>query len=334
MPSAGFLQSGPYRHPAQNAILAGPQNREDDMAYKLATYQSAQGPRAGAVINDLVYDVAALTGQPKYASVLDVLNDWDAAHKLLDGASKAPKGEGRSLSQSKLLAPVRWPGTIYCAGANYSDHVAEMLKAANRPPEPDPHELGLKPWFFIKAARSVTDPDAKVSISQYSKKMDWEAELAVVIGRTARDLTLDNAFSCVAGYTIGNDLSARDLGFRQQLPESSPFRSDWTRHKSFDGSCPLGPWITPAAYISNPGKLAIKLWVNGVLKQDSNSSNMIFNMQEQISHLSTGITLHPGDVIMTGTPAGVGAGRNEFLKAGDVVKVEIAEIGSLTNTMT
>ncbi|MFZ0123908.1 MAG: fumarylacetoacetate hydrolase family protein [Xanthobacteraceae bacterium] len=302
--------------------------------YKLATYESAQGPRAGAVINDLVYDVAALTGQPKYASVLDVLADWDTAHKLLDAASKAPKGDGKPVKQTKLLAPVRWPGTIYCAGANYQDHAEEMWKAAGQPPQPDPHELGLKPWFFIKAARSVTDPDAKVSISNYSKKMDWEAELAVVIGRKARDLTLENALSCVAGYTVGNDLSARDLGFRPQLPEPSPFRADWIRHKSFDGSCPLGPWITPAAYVSNPSKLAIKLWVNDTLKQNSNSGNMIFTIAEQISHLSTGITLYPGDVIMTGTPAGVGAGRGEFLKAGDVVKVEIAEIGSLTNTMT
>jgi 2-keto-4-pentenoate hydratase/2-oxohepta-3-ene-1,7-dioic acid hydratase in catechol pathway len=302
--------------------------------YKLATYESAQGPRAGAVINDLVYDVAALTGQSKYASVLDVLADWDAAHKLLDAAAKAPKGDGKPVKQAKLLAPVRWPGTIYCAGANYQDHAEEMWKAAGQPPQPDPHELGLKPWFFIKAARSVTDPDAKVSISKYSKKMDWEAELAVVIGRKARDLTLENALSCVAGYTVGNDLSARDLGFRPQLPESSPFRADWIRHKSFDGSCPLGPWIMPAAYVSNPSKLAIKLWVNDTLKQNSNSGNMIFTIAEQISHLSTGITLYPGDVIMTGTPAGVGAGRGEFLKAGDVVKVEIAEIGSITNTMT
>jgi 2-keto-4-pentenoate hydratase/2-oxohepta-3-ene-1,7-dioic acid hydratase in catechol pathway len=302
--------------------------------YKLATYESAQGPHAGAVIDGRMFDVAALTGQPKYAQVLDVLEDWDAAHKLLDTAAKGPRGEGMPLAQAKLLAPVRWPGTIYCAGANYQDHAEEMWKASGQPPQPDPHDLGLKPWFFIKAARSVTDPDAKVAISNYSKKMDWEAELAVVIGRKARDLTLQNALSCVAGYTIGNDLSARDLGFRQQVPETSPFRADWIRHKSFDGSCPLGPWITPAAYISNPGNLAMKLWVNGVLKQDSNSGKMIFNIAEQISHLSTGITLYPGDVIMTGTPAGVGAGRGEFLKAGDVVKVEIAEIGSITNTMT
>lgn len=301
--------------------------------YKLATYQSAQGPRAGAVIDDKVYDVAALTGKANYVSVQDVLNDWDNAHRALDAASKAPKGEGKPVKDTKLLAPIALPGAIYCAGANYRDHAEEMWKAAGQPPQPDPHELGLKPWFFIKSSHAVTDPGATVQISKYAKKMDWEIELVVVIGRKARDLTLDNALSCVAGYTVGNDLSARDLGFRPQLPETSPFRADWIRHKSFDGSCPLGPWITPAAYISNPGNLAMKLWVNDTLKQNSNSGRMIFTIAEQIAHLSSGITLYPGDLIMTGTPAGVGAGKGEFLKAGDKVKIEIAEIGSITNTM-
>jgi len=301
--------------------------------YKLATYQSAQGPRAGAVIDDKVHDIAALTGRANYVSVQDVLSDWDNAHRALDAASKAPKGEGQPLKAVKLLAPIALPGTIYCAGANYQDHAEEMWKASGQPPQPDPHELGLKPWFFIKSSHAVTDPDATVQISKYSKKMDWEIELVVVIGRKARDLTLDNALSCVAGYTVGNDLSARDLGFRPQLPETSPFRADWIRHKSFDGSAPLGPWITPAAYISNPSNLAMKLWVNDTLKQNSNSGRMIFTIAEQIAHLSSGITLYPGDLIMTGTPAGVGAGKGEFLKAGDRVKAEIAEIGSITNTM-
>ncbi len=302
--------------------------------YKLATYQGSDGvARAGAVINDLIYDVAALTGRAGYVSVQDVLNDWDKAHAALDAASKAPKGQGRPLAQVKLKAPLPMPGTIYCAGANYRDHAEEMWKAAGRPPEPDPHDLGLKPWFFIKSSHAVADPGDTIQISKYSKKMDWEIELAVVIGRKSRDLTLDNALSCVAGYTTGNDLSARDLGFRAQVSETSPFRADWIRHKSFDGSCPLGPWITPAAYISNPSNLAMKLWVNDVLKQNSNSGNMIFTAAEQIAHLSTGITLYPGDIIMTGTPAGVGAGKGEFLKAGDVVRIEIAEIGSITNKM-
>ncbi len=301
--------------------------------YKLATYQSPQGPRAGAVINDLIYDVAALTGRTNYISTQDVLDDWDAAHAALDAAAKAPKGQGRPVAQSALRAPLLLPGAIYCAGANYQDHAEEMWKATGKPPEPDPHELGLKPWFFIKSSHAVTDPGATIQISKYSKRMDWEIELVVVIGRKARDLSLENALSCVAGYTVGNDLSARDQGFRPPVPEGSPFRADWTRHKSFDGSCPLGPWITPAAYISDPGNLAMKLWVNDALKQNSNSGRMIFNIAEQIAHLSSGITLYPGDLIMTGTPAGVGAGKGEFLKAGDVVKMEIAEIGAITNTM-
>jgi 2-keto-4-pentenoate hydratase/2-oxohepta-3-ene-1,7-dioic acid hydratase in catechol pathway len=302
--------------------------------YKLATYQSPQGPRAGAVINDLMYDVAALTGQARYVSTQDVLDDWDAAHAALDAASKAPKGQGQPLASVKLRAPILKPGAIYCAGANYQDHAEEMWKAAGKPPEPDPHDLGLKPWFFIKSSHAVTDPGASISISKYSKKMDWEIELVVVIGKKTRDISLDNALSCIAGYTVGNDLSARDLGFRPPVPDTSPFRADWTRHKSFDGSAPLGPWITPAAYIKDPKNLAMKLWVNDALKQNSNSGRMIFNVAEQIAHLASGITLYPGDVIMTGTPAGVGAGKGEFLKAGDVVKMEIAEIGAISNTMT
>jgi 2-keto-4-pentenoate hydratase/2-oxohepta-3-ene-1,7-dioic acid hydratase in catechol pathway len=301
--------------------------------YKLATVQTAQGPRAAAVINDMVYDVAALTGHASYVSVQDVLNDWDNAHRALDAASKAPKGQGQPLAQAKLLAPIALPGVIYCAGANYQDHAEEMWKASGQPPQPDPHTLGLKPWFFIKSSRSVTDPGATVKISHYSKKMDWEIELVVVIGRKAKDLTIENALSCVAGYTCGNDLSARDLGFREQIPATSPFRADWIRHKSFDGSAPLGPWITPAAYIKDPTNLAMKLWVNESLKQNSSSGRMIFTAAEQIAHLSTGITLYPGDIIMTGTPAGVGAGQGLALKAGDVVKLEIAEIGSMSNTM-
>jgi 2-keto-4-pentenoate hydratase/2-oxohepta-3-ene-1,7-dioic acid hydratase in catechol pathway len=208
-----------------------------------------------------------------------------------------------------------------------------MWKAAGRPPEPDPHELGLKPWFFLKNPHSVVASGVDVEISNYSKKMDWEIELAVVIGRKVRNLTIENAMSCVAGYTCGNDLSARDHGPRANVPDTSPFKADWIRHKSFEGSAPMGPWITPAPYIKNAEDLSMKLWVNDELKQNSNSGKMIFTMAEQIAHISTGITLYPGDIIMTGTPAGVGAGKGTFLKAGDVVKIEIAEIGTISNKM-
>ena len=180
----------------------------------------------------------------------------------------------------------------------------------------------------------MTDPGAPVKISDYAKQMDWEVELVAVIGKVAKKVPLAKALSYVAGYTIGNDLSSRDRGRRASVPDSSPFKWDWTKHKSFDGSCPLGPWIVLASDIGDPQKLGLKLWVNGEIKQDSHTSGMIFTLAEQIEELSAGMTLYPGDLIMTGTPAGVGAGRGEFLKAGDVVKLWIEKIGEIENRMT
>jgi 2-keto-4-pentenoate hydratase/2-oxohepta-3-ene-1,7-dioic acid hydratase in catechol pathway len=306
--------------------------------YKLATYRSAGGPRAGLVVGDQVLDAAKLTGKAAYASVIGILDDWkSAAGTLKSAAARAAKGETRvkgiPLRRAKLLAPVLWPSAIFCAGANYADHAAEMNKANNRPPEPDPHTLGLQSWHFIKASRSLSDPGATVKISDYSKRMDWEVELAAVIGRKAKNVPQEKALAYVAGYTAANDLSARDRGRRPHVADTSPFKADWVSHKSFDGSCPLGPWIVPASDIPDPQNLGLKLWVNDVLKQDSNTSQMIFNLAEQIAHLSSRLTLHPGDLILTGTPAGVGVGRNEFLQAGDVVKIWIERIGSLTSTM-
>jgi 2-keto-4-pentenoate hydratase/2-oxohepta-3-ene-1,7-dioic acid hydratase in catechol pathway len=310
--------------------------------YKLATYQASDGPRAGLVIEDKLFDAAALTRKPTYGSVLGILADWRAAdsalRKAAAGVAKTSgkggaKAKSRPLARTKLLAPVRFPSAIYCAGSNYADHANEMAARDNRPPPPDPHTLGLKAWHFIKAARAITDPGARVKISGYCEQMDWEIELAAVIGRTAKDVPQGKALSYVAGYTIANDLSARDRGKRANMPDASPFKWDWTKHKTFDGSCPLGPWIVPASDIGDPQQLGLKLWVNGVLKQDSNTSEMIFTLAEQIEQLSAGMTLHPGDIILTGTPAGVGAGRGEFLKAGDVVKLWIEKIGELENRM-
>jgi 2-keto-4-pentenoate hydratase/2-oxohepta-3-ene-1,7-dioic acid hydratase in catechol pathway len=303
-------------------------------AYKLATYQTKEGPRAGLVIDDKVYDAAKLTGKAKYATVLAIIEDWATAKGVLKAAAaKAGKSKVKSqpLAKTRLRAPLLWPYTIYCAGANYADHAAEMARKMNRPPEPDPHTLGLHAWHFLKAAKSLADPGATVKVSGVSDNVDWEIELAAVIGRAGRNIPVDKALSHVAGYTIANDLSARDRGPRPNVSETSPFKHDWTKHKTFDGACPLGPWIVPASDIGDPQNLGLKLWVNGVLKQDSNSRDMIFNLAEQIARLSDGTTLHPGDLILTGTPAGVGAARGEFLKKGDVVKLWIEKIGELTN---
>jgi 2-keto-4-pentenoate hydratase/2-oxohepta-3-ene-1,7-dioic acid hydratase in catechol pathway len=304
--------------------------------YKLATYKSAEGPRAGLVVDDKVFDAAKLTGKPAYATVLGILDDWRAAQGVLKTAAATTgkaRAKGQPLGRTKLLAPVLWPSAIFCAGANYADHAAEMNARHGKPPDPDPHTLGLQSWHFLKASRSLANPGQTVKVSDYSKQMDWEIELVAVIGRTAKNVPEAKALGYVAGYTVANDLSARDRGRRPHVADTSPFKADWVAHKSFDGSCPLGPWIVPASAIKDPQNLGMKLWVNDVIKQDSNTGRMIFNLAEQIAHLSSRLTLHPGDLILTGTPAGVGAGRGEYLKAGDVVKLWIENIGSISNTM-
>ncbi len=303
-------------------------------SYFLVSFRSPKGPRAGVVVGEQVFDAATLTRNAAYATVLGILNDWKRAETAIRRAAASAakrKAKGQPLSRLRLLAPVLWPSAIYCAGANYTDHMLEMARLQNIPPAPDPHEVGLKPWHFIKAPRTVVGDKATVKLPATSKAVDWEAELGAVIGRTAKNVPLEKALDYVAGYTIANELSARDLGRRPQLPDQSPFKFDWVGQKCFDDACPLGPWIVPARDIKDPQRLGIKLWVNGVLKQDSNTSQMIFSLAEQLSHLSSRITLHPGDIILTGTPAGVGAARKEFLKRGDVTKVWIEGIGTLTN---
>jgi len=304
--------------------------------YKLATYKSADGPRAGIIVGDEVFDAAKLTGKPDYSTVIGILEDWKRAEAALKkaaaGAAKS-RAKRQPLAKTKLLAPVRFPSAIYCAGANYADHAAAMAAREGNPPPADPHDQGLKPWHFIKATRTVTDPGASVKISGYANSMDWEIELCAVIGRPAKDVTLDKALSYVAGYTVSNDLSARDRGRRPPVPATSPFKMDWTKHKTFEGSCPIGPWIVPASDVGDPQNLGLKLWVNGELKQNSNTGKMLFNLAEQISQLSENMTLHPGDLILTGTPAGTGAESGNFLKSGDIVKVWIENIGEIENRM-
>jgi 2-keto-4-pentenoate hydratase/2-oxohepta-3-ene-1,7-dioic acid hydratase in catechol pathway len=170
-------------------------------------------------------------------------------------------------------------------------------------------------------------------LTGYAKAMDWEIELAAVIGRPAKDVTKENALAYVAGYMASNDLSARDRGRRPGVSDTSFFKMDWTKHKTFEGSCPIGPWIVPASDIADPQNLGLKLWVNGELKQDSNTGKMLFSLAEQIEQLSINMTLHPGDLILTGTPSGTGAESGSFLKAGDVVKIWIEKIGEIENRM-
>ena len=302
-------------------------------SFKLATYHSERGPRAGLVIDDKIVDVADVTGQASDATVQALIADWDAALKRLDDAAAKGAANGKPLASVKLMAPIPSPAAIYCAGANYRDHANEMARAQGKPDPVDPHELGLHSWHFLKLGHCVVGPDATVQIPAKSKKLDWEVELAVVIGKTARNVAEKDALDYVMGYTVGNDLSARDLGTRAGLPDNSNFRADWVSHKCFDGSCPMGPWITLARDVANPHDMKLGLDVNGSVKQNSNTSELIFNINEQIADISGRITLHPGDVILTGTPAGVGAGKGEFLKSGDKIRAWVDGIGDLVTTM-
>jgi 2-keto-4-pentenoate hydratase/2-oxohepta-3-ene-1,7-dioic acid hydratase in catechol pathway len=195
-------------------------------------------------------------------------------------------------------------------------------------PDPDPHTLGLKAWHFIKASRSLADPGATVKISGVSKEADWEVELAAVIGRPAKNVSREKALSYVAGYTAANDLSARDRGRRPGMSETSIFKSDWTKHKTFEGACPLGPWIVPASDIGDPQNLGLKLWVNDGLKQDSNTKDMIFNLAEQIEQLSDAMTLHRA----TGPDrhaGGSGSSARE-IQTGRRGEIWVEKIGTLT----
>jgi 2-keto-4-pentenoate hydratase/2-oxohepta-3-ene-1,7-dioic acid hydratase in catechol pathway len=311
-------------------------------SYRLATYAGPDGvARAGIVVDHEIVDVGqglATVGQDHAAavlrSVMSILEDWEQLGpklRLLARDIRAGAVSARSpLSSVKLLPPVMYPGTIFCAGANYKDHVAEMSRALNLPEEPDPHELGLKPWHFIKpSAPCVRATGATIALPRYSRCVDWEAEIALVIGRHCRDVSLSEALGYVSGMTIVNDLSARDHLKREKVPVESPFRFDWVSQKCFDGSLPMGPWICPLEHIDDPQDMAIKLWVNDELMQDSSSANLIFSFAEQISHLSTRLTLRPGDVIATGTPAGCGAARGRFLQPGDRVRIWVQGIGEL-----
>lgn len=303
------------------------------MNFHLVTYPSHDGLRAGLAANDVLYDIAQSTKFLAWVSLDAVIADWERAEQPLRNIAEA----GGELAQVNLDAPLAppllQPGAIFCAGANYKDHVIEMATAQGIAPEPDPHDVGLKAWHFIKLARCLAANGDIIHLPRHAKRVDYEAELAVIIGRKAKNISLDQALSHVAGYAVANDLSARDLGKRNQVPDQSPFKWDWVAHKAFDQSCPLGPGIVPASAIADPQNLDIELWLNGEIRQRSNTREMIFTVAEQIAHLSEKVTLMPGDIILTGTPAGVGTPRGEFLKPGDEVRIRIEGIGEITNRM-
>ncbi len=226
--------------------------------------------------------------------------------------AKAGKEAG-SVDDLKLTAPIPEPGKIICVGLNYKDHAEE----SGMPIPPSP-------ILFSKFNNTVIGPGDAIKIPSITKQCDYEAELGVVIGKTASQVSQENAFDYVLGYTCVNDVSARDIQFAD---------GQWVRGKTLDTFCPMGPWIVTADEIEDPQTLGIRCDVNGTRLQDSSTAQMIFAVDEIISFISQAITLQPGDLIATGTPVGVGFARKPpvFLKPGDTVVVEIESIGALEN---
>jgi 2-keto-4-pentenoate hydratase/2-oxohepta-3-ene-1,7-dioic acid hydratase in catechol pathway len=302
--------------------------------YRLVSFCASDGrPHAGVKIGERIHPAEKLLPAAcDTSSVLAMLRDWDRMHPLLDkAAAQVDPAAGMAERDVNLLAPILYPGALFCAGANYWDHLEEMAEIAKRTTGKALSMIkGAEPWFFLKTCRgSIVGPGSPVRLPSFSKQVDWEGELGVVIARPTRRFSERRAMEAIAGFVIVHDLSARDLMKR----ESTPFIYDWIGQKCFDDSAPMGPWLTPAAYVRDPNNLRIKLSVNGVMKQDSNTGRMVHSIAEQIAYLSRHVTLQPGDVIATGSPAGVGLPKGEFLKIGDRVEIEIEGCGTLVNTM-
>lgn len=239
----------------------------------------------------------------------------EKAEKLVEKAKENDIKHASSLvNEITLLAPISFPPKIICLGLNYRDHAAEQNAAI-----PD------EPIIFIKPHTTITGPNENIVKPSFVKQLDYEAELAVVIGRKAKNVPVSEAKSCIFGYTVLNDVSARDFQFKDK---------QWTRGKSFDTFAPIGPCVTTVSELQDTSNLSIRTWVNKELRQKSTTKNMIFNVYEIIHHLSRVMTLEPCDIIATGTPAGVGFAlkpQPKFLQAGDIVRIEIEKIGILEN---
>ncbi len=294
--------------------------REPEWALVQYTLPDGAGVHLGVLTGGAVVAPPDLLGD---VPLMAVLARWDEVAEPLRAWS--PDGAAAVLG-ARLTAPLTHPGKVMCAGANYYSHAAEMGVA-----RPDP---GAVPFFFLKPpATTVVGPLDPVPFPGYAGLMlDWEAELGVVIGVRAKDVAPQDARAHIAGYTAANDLSARDKIARAGAV-SPHFVYDWLAHKGQDGFCPLGPGVVPAWQVDDPQDLHLRLSVNGVVKQDASTTDMVVDVDRLVSAASRTLTLEPGDVILTGTPAGVGMPRGEFLAAGDIVVVEIDGVGRLENVL-
>ena len=280
---------------------------------KLITFATENGPRLGLLQENRVIDLNEASDGRLPADMLPFLQQGEPAMQLAREMAHSA-ADGRSLSEATLLAPVPAPSKVVAIGLNYMDHCREQNI---EPPK--------MPIIFAKFPSAVVGPGAAVRWDPaLTRQVDYEVELAVVMGRTARRVPAAEALDCVAGYTICNDVSARDLQFGDR---------QWVRGKSLDTFCPLGPWLVTKDEIPDPHDLSLRCTVNGEILQDSTTAEMIFGVPQLIEFISRAFSLLPGDVIATGTPDGVGVFRSlqVFLKDGDVVTVEVEGLGQLTN---
>jgi acylpyruvate hydrolase len=220
---------------------------------------------------------------------------------LAAGGASVPDGESWSLSEVTLLPPIPEPGTVYAIGLNYAAHVAETG-----------NELPSAPIVFVKVRGSLAPPGGPIRCPEVVRRLDYEGELAIVMG----------ANGSIGGFCVADDVTARDLQGREP---------QWTRAKGADTFCPFGPWVTTADEVPNPGDLRLRTWVNGELRQDSRTSDLIFGCQELVDFIAQTCTLAPGDLILTGTPSGVGMSFDppRFLRSGDVIRIEIEGLGMI-----
>ena len=292
---------------------------------RLVTFAPTAGAalRVGIVRDGQVIDLVAAAGNPPFdpADMVSLIAAGAKALKWLESVSKKVK-KTLPLGKVELAAPIPRPRkNVFCVGWNYVEHFEESKKSRLHTVEFPAH-----PTFFSKVPTTVNGPyDPVPPHAEVTAQLDWEVELGVVIGRGGINIKEADAYKHVFGYTVINDISAREV---QRRHGGQLFKG-----KSLDGACPMGPWIVTADEVPDPHKLRLTSRVNGVTKQDSNTSYMYFKIPRLIVELSAGTTLEPGDILSTGTPAGVGHARTppEFMKAGDVLESEIVGLGLLRN---
>jgi 2-keto-4-pentenoate hydratase/2-oxohepta-3-ene-1,7-dioic acid hydratase in catechol pathway len=298
---------------------------------RLLSFRPKRGgaARVGVLLaNARVLDVADAARRARLrlpfdaGDMLSLIASGRAGLAALRRLTRGYAGQGLAVGSLRLMAPIPRPRkNVFCVGWNYLEHFEEGAKA-----RPHAQEMPAHPAFFTKAPTAVNGPFDPIPLhAGVTEKLDWEVELGVVIGRAGSDIAEADALKHVYGYTVVNDVSAREVQ-RQHGQQ-------WFKGKSLDGSCPMGPWIVTADEVPDPQALRITCRLNGVVKQDSNTRHMYFRIPRIIAELSAGLTLEPGDVISTGTPAGVGHARTppEFMRAGDVLETEVEGIGALRN---